>query len=83
MNKEQKIWLSIGIVGSVVVIGLMSIAMVSNIRHSYGFIVVLLAYCIAFVSFLMSALTEYISTRDIVSVLIRKVFGNGMIWWLK
>lgn len=76
MNKEQKIWLSIGFISSVIVIGLMSIAMASDVRHRYSFIFVLVPYCIAFLSFLMYALTQYISTREIASIMIRKVFGG-------
>lgn len=72
-KKERKLWFLISIVGSIVSIVLMTNAIVYDIRPRYGFCIIALTYVVTFTSFVMYALTQYISTKEIVSILVGKV----------
>lgn len=79
-KKERRIWFLISVIGSIVSIVLMTNAVVYDIRPRYGLYIVILAYVVTFVSFIMYALNQYISTKEIVSILVGKVgefIGNG------
>lgn len=73
MNKEQRIWLRISIVNAIISMGMLIAAAVYDIRLKYGLYITILTYAIAFVSFLMYCLVQYMSTREIISILIKKI----------
>ena len=78
MNKEQKIWLFISIVSGTIFVSTFVDALTlakSDIRLKYGFYILASAYTVTMVSFLMYAFTQYITTREIISILIKKVRG--------
>lgn len=72
-KKERKTWLLISIVSAVVFTVLMDAALVYDLRFKYGVLVVVLAYTVMFTSFVMYSFTQYISTKEIVSILARKI----------
>ena len=74
-KKERKTWLLICVISGIVFTVLMDAALVYDIRFKYGFFVVVLAYVVMFTSFVMYSFTRYISTKEIVSILIGKVRG--------
>jgi bacteriorhodopsin len=76
-KKERRIWLLISIISGTVFIGLMTAAVSYDTRFKYGFYVVSLTCIAMFTSFVMYAFTRYVSTKEIVSILVRKVVGNG------
>jgi len=73
MNKEQKIWFLISTVSGITFISLLTMAAVYNIRFKYGLYAVLLMYGITFTGFIMYALTRYMSTKEITSILAKKI----------
>ena len=75
-KKERMIWLLISVVSAIVFIGLMTSSVVYNMRSRYGFYIVALNLCIMYFSFIMNAFTQYISTKEIVSILVGKIVGN-------
>ena len=78
-KKERMIWFLISVVGSIVSIVLITFGAAYNMRPKYGIYMVMLTYVITFASFVMYAFTQYISTKEIVSILIgkiRNVLGN-------
>jgi hypothetical protein len=74
-RRERKTWLLICVVSGIVFTVLMDVALVYDIRFKYGFFVVILAFIVMFASFVMYSFTQYISTKEIVSILIGKVRG--------
>jgi uncharacterized membrane protein len=76
-KKEMRIWLLISVVSAVVFVGLMINAVVHDIRFKYGFYIAVLTYVIMFISIVMYSFTQYISTREIVSILVGKIRGSG------
>jgi hypothetical protein len=79
-KKERRLWFLISVVGSIVFIVLMTNAIVYDMRPKYGFYITALVYVVTFVSFIMYAFTQYISTKEIVSILVgkvRKALDNG------
>lgn len=76
-KKERKIWFLISVIGSIVFVVLMTNAIVYDIRPMCGFYILVLTYVVTFGSFVMYALTQYASTNEIVSILIRKVLGDN------
>ena len=72
MNKEQKIWLLISTISGMIFMSIMIMA-VYDIRFKYGLYIMVLAFVIMFTSFIMYALTQYIPTREIISILAKKV----------
>ncbi len=78
MNKEQKIWLFISVVSGTIFMSTFVDALTlakSDIRLKYGFYILASSYTVTMVSFLMYAFTQYISTRDIISILKEKIRG--------
>lgn len=75
-KKERRIWLSVSIVSALVFIWLMITALKYDIRPIYGIYLVVLTYFIMFCSFVMYSFTEYISTREFVSILVKKTRGS-------
>jgi uncharacterized membrane protein len=75
-KKERHVWLLIGAVSAIVFTGLMSYAISYDLRFEYGFHIAVLTYIIMFVSFIMYAFTQYISTKEVVSILVEKIIGN-------
>lgn len=76
-KKEMMIWLLISVVSAVVFVGVMTNAVVYDIRFKYGFYIAVLTYIIMFISIVMYSFTQYISTREIVSILVGKIRGSG------
>ena len=77
MNKEQKIWFLVSFVSGVIFMSIMTLA-IYDIRFEYGLYILFSTYGVMFTSFIMYALTQYISTRDIMSTLARKILGNDV-----
>jgi hypothetical protein len=50
-------------------------AAIYDIRFKYGFYMATLAYVIMFISFVMYAFTQYVSTKEVVSILAGKIRG--------
>ncbi len=77
MNKEQKIWLLICAISFSISFGLIYFSAVHNIRPRYGFMIIALTYSVAFISLMMWVLTQYASTKEIISILTRKICGGS------
>ena len=80
MNKEQKIWLFISIVSGTIFVSTFVDALTltkSDIILLDRFYILVSAYIVTFVSFLMYAFTQYLSTREIISILKEKVCDDG------
>ena len=75
MNKEQKIWFLVSFVSGVIFMSIMTLA-IYDIRFEYGLYILFSTYGVMFISFMMYALTQYISTRDIMSILARKILSD-------
>lgn len=75
MNKEQKIWLLISFISGAIFMSIMTMS-IYDIRFRYGLYIAISAYGIMFTSFIMYALTQYVSTREILSILVRKLCDN-------
>lgn len=73
MNKEQKVWLLISAISGITLVSIVTMAVVYNIRFNYGFYVVATIFGIMYVGFIMFALTQWIPTREIVSILTKKL----------
>lgn len=73
MNKEQKVWFLISAISGITFISLLTMAVVYNIRFKYGLYAVLLMYGIMFTGFIMYALTQYMLTKEIASILAKKI----------
>jgi bacteriorhodopsin len=73
-KKERKIWFLICSISGIVFIGIMGAA-VYDIRFKYGFYMAALAYVIMFISFVMYAFIQYVSTKEMVSILAGKIRG--------
>jgi len=73
-NKESKIWLSISLISGIIYLGIMTTAIYDN-RFEHDLFIFISVYIIMFVSFLMYALTRHISTKEVISILIKKVRG--------
>lgn len=74
-KKERRIWFLVSVISGIVFVGLMAAAISYDIRFRYGFFVVTLAFIVMFTSFLMYSFTQYISTKEILSILARKISG--------
>lgn len=74
MNKEQKIWLLVSFISGILFMSIMTLALY-DIRFRYGLYILVSAYFIMFTSFMMYAFTQYISTREIVSILAKKILN--------
>lgn len=72
MNKEQKIWLLISTISGMIFMSIMIMA-VYDIRFKYGLYIAIAIFGIMYAGFMMFAMTQYISTREIVSILAKKV----------
>ena len=72
MNKEQRKWLSICIISGTIYMTLMSLSLY-DIRFKYGIFIVISTAFIAYFGIVMFALTQYMSTKEIVSIIIGKV----------
>ena len=72
MNKEQRKWLSICIISGTIYMTLMSLSLY-DIRFKYGIFIVISTAFIAYFGIVMFALTQYMSTKEIVSIIIWKV----------
>jgi len=80
MNKEQKIWLFISIVSGTIFVSTFVDALTltrSDIILLDRFYILSSALTVTFVSFLMYAFTQYLSTREIISILKEKVCDDG------
>lgn len=77
MNKDQKIWLSVSIISGIIYMSIITISLynISFMRFRFGIYIFISVYVIMFTSFLMYALTQYISTKEVVSILAKKVRG--------
>lgn len=73
VNKEQKIWFLISTVSGITFISLLTMAAVYNIRFKYGLYAILLTFGITYTGFIMYAFTQYMSTKEIASVLSKKI----------
>lgn len=71
-KKEMKIWLSVSAVSAILFTGLMIAAAVYDVRFKYGLYMVVLTCIVMYFSFVMYSFNQYISTREIVSILVRK-----------
>lgn len=74
-KKERRVWLLASVVSGIVFMGLMIYGSIYNIRPRYGLYIVVLTYGIMFFSFIMYLLTQYISTKEILSILSGKIRG--------
>lgn len=72
MNKEQNIWLLVSTISVVIFMILMEIAFY-GIRFKYDVYIIMSISIIIFVSFIMYAFTQYVSTREMVSILVKKL----------
>ena len=72
MNKEQRKWLSICIISGTIYMTLMSLSLY-DIRFKYGIFIVISTAFIAYFGIVIFALTQYMSTKEIVSIIIWKV----------
>ena len=72
-KKERTVWLLISMAGVMVFYGLMISGVIYNVRPMYGLYIIVLSYGITCISFIMYSLTRYISTREIVTILLRKI----------
>lgn len=70
--KEEKIWFLIMTVCGIIFITLLSLSLY-NIRFKYGLLIVILFFIVTCIGLIMTALTRYIPTREIISILIKKV----------
>lgn len=74
MNKEQKIWLSASFISGIISVSMVTMAIGYDIRFRYGLYIAISAYVMTFISIIMYALVQYASTREVLSILVRKVY---------
>lgn len=72
MNKEQKIWFLTSAISGIIFMSIL-IMTIYDIRFKYGLYVVILAFGISYAGLIMFSMTQWISTREIVSMLSKKV----------
>ncbi len=72
MNKEQKVWLLISAIFGIAFVGIMTMS-IYDIRFKYGLYVTITTFSIMYIGFIMFALTQWIPTREIVSILAKKL----------
>ncbi len=70
--KEEKIWFLIMTISGIIYITLLSLSLY-NIRFKYGLLIMILFFAVAYIGLIMMALTRHIPSREIVSILIKKV----------
>lgn len=72
MNNEEKVWFLFSFMSCIAFVTLLITALYGP-KFKYEFYVVVLAFGMAYMGIIMFAMTRYLTTKEIVSILMEKI----------